>query len=194
MNESWHSIGGDSDMMKHSRLLRIGQRAFLKLVLIPVRLTALFNHRLYMVGYLPILRAYGMKISGVPRFISPTCYFDDIDHISLGDRVVISSDVCLLTHDYSLTTGLLSIGQKPPTDIARVRAIDVGNNVFIGWGSILLPGTRIGDNVVIGAGSVVRGEVPSDSVVIGNPAQIIGKLTDYVQRWTAEIECRVRRD
>lgn len=49
----------------------------------------------------------------------------------------------------------------------------IGNDVWIGTGTTILPGARIGDGVIIGAGSVVRGEIPPFSIVAGNPAQII---------------------
>lgn len=49
----------------------------------------------------------------------------------------------------------------------------VKDNVFIGAGAILLPGTIIGENSIVGAGAVVKGEIPPCSVVIGNPCKII---------------------
>lgn len=52
----------------------------------------------------------------------------------------------------------------------------IGNNVWIGGSSTILPGVTVGDNVVIGAGSVVTRDVPSDVVVGGNPARIIKRL------------------
>ncbi|MFO8002072.1 MAG: hypothetical protein R6U46_12565 [Marinilabilia sp.] len=52
----------------------------------------------------------------------------------------------------------------------------VGNNVCIGINVILLPNTEIGDNCIIGAGSVVKGKIPPDSVVFGNPAKVIMPL------------------
>ncbi|MDI9553531.1 MAG: DapH/DapD/GlmU-related protein, partial [Bacteroidota bacterium] len=53
--------------------------------------------------------------------------------------------------------------------------IVIGNNVFIGINSIILSNTSIGDNCIVGAGSVVRGKFPENSVLAGNPAQIISK-------------------
>ena len=69
-----------------------------------------------------------------------------------------------------LTTALISINEKPKTDIAFVKQIEIGNNVFTGKKTIIMPGAQIGDNVIIGAGSVVRGKVESNSILIGNPA------------------------
>ncbi len=66
--------------------------------------------------------------------------------------------------------------------------VHIGNNVFIGTGSIVLPGTIIGDDCIIGAGSIVRGSIPSDSLVIGNPAQIVGSTSQYISRHKERLE------
>lgn len=63
--------------------------------------------------------------------------------------------------------------------------ITVGNNVFIGLGSIILPGVTIGDDVVIGAGSLVNKDIPSQSVAAGVPAKVVSSLEDYRQRSVA---------
>jgi len=55
--------------------------------------------------------------------------------------------------------------------------IKLGNNVFIGNNSIILLNTTIGNNCIIGAGSVVRGQFPDDSVIVGNPAQVMMKTS-----------------
>lgn len=129
-----------------------------------------------------LLKAEGLEMTGVPRFIAKSVKFDDFDMITLGDRVVISSNVIFLTHDYSYTTGLIAIDEKPKTDIGILGPIKVGNNVFIGMNSILLPGTSIGDNVIIGAGSVVRGKVPENVVVSGNPAIIVSDIQSHITK------------
>nr|KJZ05833.1 hypothetical protein TW77_21475 [Pseudoalteromonas rubra] len=54
--------------------------------------------------------------------------------------------------------------------------IELGENVFIGAGSVILPRIKVGSNVVVGAGSVVTKDIPSDSIVYGNPARIKGEV------------------
>lgn len=159
-----------------------------------ISIVCYFNHRQFMKLYIPLLREMGIKFTGVPRYIGKDVLFDDFDKIQLGDRVVVSNDCHFLTHDYSYTTALISLGQTPPTDRAIVRGITVGNNVFIGKKSIIMPNTTIGNNVIIGAGSVVRGLIPNDSVVIGNPAKVIGKVTDLAQKWSCMNPQYVRID
>ncbi|MCK1341635.1 acyltransferase [Bradyrhizobium sp. 38] len=158
---------------------RIGLH-LLKVALIPLEN---LNPRAYMKLYVPILSAYGLHLNGFPRYISLRARFDDFEHITLGERTVISKYVILLTHDYSLTTALIAIGEPPSTDIAIKREIKIGSNVFIGMNAVILPGTQIGDDVIVGAGSVVRGIIPSDSIVVGNPAERVGSLRDHPERW-----------
>ena len=61
-------------------------------------------------------------------------------------------------------------------DMVSKKDVIIGNNVWIGWGSIILKGTIIGDNCVIGAGSLVSGEFPDNVVIAGNPARIIKRI------------------
>ncbi|MDO4893230.1 MAG: DapH/DapD/GlmU-related protein [Eubacteriales bacterium] len=57
--------------------------------------------------------------------------------------------------------------------------IEIGNNVFIGMNTIVLPGVKIGNNVVIGAGSIVSKDIPNNSVACGIPARVIETLDEY---------------
>lgn len=146
------------------------------------------NPRLYMSLYTKLLSSYGLNMSGFPRYISTKVKFDDFSRIFLGERVVISENVVLLTHDYSLTTGLISISEEPSSDTAFLGNIKIGSNVFIGMGSILLPGVEIGDNVIIGAGSIVRGIIPTNSIVKGNPAIVVSELKEKANYWKSKLE------
>ena len=137
------------------------------------------DHRIYMKLYNRLLNTTGLKINGVPRFIAKSVKFDDFDLIELGDNLIVSSNVMFLTHDYSYTTALISIGEKPETDIGVLGKIIVGNNVFIGMNVLLLPGVTIGNNVIIGAGSIVRGSIPDDSIVSGNPAKVVKDIKEH---------------
>jgi acetyltransferase-like isoleucine patch superfamily enzyme len=65
-------------------------------------------------------------------------------------------------------------------DQAEIEApIMIGDDVWIGPYSVIMKGVTIGNNCIIGAGSVVRRDVPSDSLAYGNPARVVGK----VDRW-----------
>lgn len=63
-----------------------------------------------------------------------------------------------------------------------LKDIYIGNNSFIGARVSLLPGTIVGKDCIIGAGSVVKGIIPDGSVVVGNPAHVIGRTTDFANK------------
>lgn len=70
------------------------------------------------------------------------------------------------------------------TDYDTGRPV-IGNDVFIGTGAIVIGNVRIGDHVVIAAASLVREDIPSCSLVAGNPARIIRSITpDHVRLMT----------
>jgi len=96
--------------------------------------------------------------------------------ISIGNNVTVTSGVKLLTHDGAAWLIRDKKGRR-----YLFRKVTIGNNVFIGVNSIVMPGVRIGNNVIIAAGSVVTKSVPNHSIVGGNPAKIIGNYKDYEQ-------------
>lgn len=83
------------------------------------------------------------------------------EKIEIGDNVQFSPNVQIYDHDHDFRAeGGISAGKY------KTNPIKIGNNVWIGANSIILCGTTIGDNCVIGAGSVVKGDYPSESVII----------------------------
>jgi acetyltransferase-like isoleucine patch superfamily enzyme len=97
--------------------------------------------------------------------------------ISIGDRVTIATDVLLMTHDGATWLVRDDRGRR-----YKYGRVEIGNDVFIGAQSVIMPGVRIGDRVVVGAGSVVTKSVPSGAIVAGVPAKIIGRFDDYERR------------
>lgn len=89
---------------------------------------------------------------------------------------MITKGVRFLTHDGSMSV-LQKIGLREK-GLGRFGKIKVGNNVFIGWNSIIMPGITIGNNVIIGAGSIVTHDIPNNSVVAGIPARIIQSVEE----------------
>ena len=149
-----------------------------------------FDVDLYVSQYTKYLKKQGIDFfgeKGTVKMIETSAYFDGTDYslIHIGDNATISRNVVFLTHDYSLNTALASIGLavgRHEGEYHFRRQIRVGNNVFIGAGATLLGGAEIGDNCIIGACSVVKGKIPSGSIVVGNPCKIIGKTEDYARK------------
>lgn len=93
--------------------------------------------------------------------------------ITIGDNVTLAPRVHILAHDASTKTFL---------NYTKIGKVTIGNNVFVGASTIVLPGVTIGNNVIIGAGSVVTKDVPDNTVVAGVPAKKICNLDDYLDK------------
>lgn len=91
--------------------------------------------------------------------------------ITIGDRVTLAPRVHILAHDAST---------KRILGYSLISKVSIGNDCFVGAGSIILPGVHIGNNVIIGAGSMVTKSIPDNSVAVGNPAKVICSYDEYV--------------
>ncbi|OQC00518.1 MAG: Galactoside O-acetyltransferase [Firmicutes bacterium ADurb.Bin099] len=101
--------------------------------------------------------------------------------ISIGNQVRITSGVSFVTHD-----GGMYVLRNKYADMAQADyfgKICIGNNVFIGVNTMILPGVTIGDNVVIGAGSIVTKSIPSNCVACGVPAKQIKGIESYYEKY-----------
>ncbi len=121
-------------------------------------------------------RSLGVAIGIDCRIIS-TYWGTEPFLIRIGNRVTISDGVRFLTHDGSSWLARDSNGRR-----FFYRRIEIGNNVFVGIDTVILPGVKIGDNVIIGAGTIVTKSIPSGVVVAGNPARILGSFADLEKK------------
>lgn len=117
-----------------------------------------------------MLRQEGVRI-GEHCAIYTTLFSTEPYLVEIGDHVAISAGTRFITHD-----GSVWLFEDHP-DMDLFGEIRVGNNTYFGTDCVILPGTRIGSNCIIGSGSVVRGVVPDDSVVFGNPARVVMKTS-----------------
>ncbi|MGL4992931.1 MAG: acyltransferase [Bacteroidales bacterium] len=93
--------------------------------------------------------------------------------IEIGDDVTLAPRVHILAHDASLCNHL---------GYARIGQVIIGNNVFIGAESVVLPNVRIGNNVIIGANSTVSKDIPDGMVAVGSPARVICTTEEYLRK------------
>ena len=111
--------------------------------------------------------------------------------IKLGDYVAVASNVSFYTHD-GVHTILGQNNEVLPDNLKdhkfgeSIGCIEIGNHVFLAANVSIGYNTRIGDNVVVTAGSVVTNDIPSNSVVRGNPAKVVCSLTQFLQMKAAK--------
>jgi maltose O-acetyltransferase len=130
----------------------------------------------------PFFCDYGENIYiGADSFINVNCVFLDSAEIRVGANALIGPGVQLLTpthplraEDRIVSTDKRRADQSPYRTSAS--PVCIGDNVWIGGGTLVLPGVTIGDNVTIGAGSIVTADVPSDSLALGQPCRVIRSL------------------
>lgn len=113
----------------------------------------------------------GVKFKGPAKYIHHDVYLDNLGGVFIGKGLVMSTKSVVLTHDYSPI--VFEVIGKYEKRKSYITPVTIGENVFIGAGAIVLPGSNIGNNCIIGAGCVVKGDIPDNSVVIGNPCRII---------------------
>ncbi len=109
-----------------------------------------------------------VRLTGYPNFGSEPFL------IRLGSHITIAANVAFVNHD-----GGVRVFRRELPDMHVYDQITVGDNVFIGMGSIILAGVTIGDNCVIGAGSVVTRDIPPGSVAAGVPCRLIKTYEEY---------------
>ncbi|WP_343347201.1 acyltransferase [Terrisporobacter petrolearius] len=93
--------------------------------------------------------------------------------ITIGDNVTLAPRVHIIAHDAST---------KEFLDYTKIGRVNIGNKVFIGAESVVLPNVKIGDNVIIGANSTVTKNILSGCVYAGNPAKFICTTEEYINK------------
>ncbi|MCC6126719.1 MAG: acyltransferase [Pirellulales bacterium] len=96
--------------------------------------------------------------------------------ITIGNNVHITAGCAFVTHD----GGTLILRQEVP-DLEWTAPIAIGNDVYLGVRTLILPGVTIGNRCIIGAGSVVTKSIPDNSVAAGVPARVIKSTDEYLE-------------
>ncbi len=94
----------------------------------------------------------------------------DDGHIYIGDCVMFGPHVTVATANHPVNPELRLKAYQYNRDV------HIGNNVWIGAGTVIVPGVTIGDNSVIGAGSVVTKDIPANVVAVGNPCRVMREI------------------
>jgi maltose O-acetyltransferase len=137
----------------------------------------------------PFYCDYGHNIEvGKNTFINYNCTIIDVGKVVIGDYCQIAPNVSIYTAGHPVHPAARNTAYEYGIDIT------IGNNVWIGGNSVIMPGIHIGDNVVIGAGSIVTKDIPAWTVAAGNPCRVIRKITEddrytYYKGVPADEEC-----
>ena len=132
-------------------------------------------------SYVAYLRSKGMVIGDNTVIYSPRhSVVDDTRPwmVEIGCNVSITEGVTILTHGYDWSVFKGMYGDV----LGSAGRVKIGDNVFIGMNSTILKGVTIGDNVVIGANSLINKDVPSNSVVVGNPQRVVCTIDEYLEK------------
>jgi maltose O-acetyltransferase len=118
-------------------------------------------------------------------WLQPPFYCDYGSNIELGDRVffnfncIVLDVCCVKIGDYTqFGPGVQILTPMHPFNAELRRKQEIGSDVWVGGGALILPGVRIGSRTVIGAGSVVTRDIPDGVFAAGNPCRVIREITD----------------
>lgn len=119
----------------------------------------------------PLFCTYGYNTTvGDHFFLNVNCKLMDSGKITIGSHVFIAPNVCIITEEHTMDV------EQRLAGLEYTHPVNIGDNVWICAGVIVLPGVTIGANSVIGAGSVVTRDIPPDSLAVGNPCRVIRSL------------------
>ncbi len=119
----------------------------------------------------PFYCDYGYNIEvGENFYANYGCVILDVNKVQIGDNVLLGPNVQIYTATHPIDPTARLTGKE------YAKPIVIGNNVWIGGGTIICPGVKIGDNVTIGAASVVTKDIPDSVIAVGNPCRVIREI------------------
>lgn len=104
------------------------------------------------------------------------CALSSRSKITIGKHVNLGGNVRIYDHDFhALEPEFRRLGQKEQEPHVRASPVEIGDDVFVGANAMILKGVRLGARSIVAAGAIVfKGEYPPDSMLVGNPAKIVG--------------------
>jgi acetyltransferase-like isoleucine patch superfamily enzyme len=122
---------------------------------------------------------------GEKTVIGQECTISAYQRVRIGEQCVIADRAMFIDFDH----GVVEVERPIRVQGIYKRDVEVGSNVWVGYGACILRGVRVGDNAVVGTNSVVTKDVPANAVVAGIPARIIRMREIPEQlRWPDPVE------
>jgi acetyltransferase-like isoleucine patch superfamily enzyme len=122
---------------------------------------------------------------GAKTVMGQECTISAYQHVRIGEECVIADRAMFIDFDH----GIVEVERPIRLQGIYKRDVEVGNNVWIGYGACILRGVSVGDNSVIGTNAVVTKDVPANAVVAGIPARIVRmRETPHELRWANPVE------
>ena len=106
---------------------------------------------------------------GAKTVMGQECTISAFQHVAIGRECIVADRVMLIDFDH----GMVEVERPIRLQGIYKRDVDVGHNVWIGYGACLLRGVTVGDNAIVGTSAVVTKAVPANAVVGGVPARVI---------------------
>ena len=122
---------------------------------------------------------------GAKTVMGQECTISAYQHVRIGEQCVIADRAMFIDFDH----GVVEVERPIRLQGIYKRDVEVGNNVWIGYGACILRGVRVGDNSVIGTNAVVTRDVPANAVVGGVPARVL-RMREAPRdlRWARPVE------
>lgn len=141
----------------------------------------ILGYRATSASYIAYLKKIGVRVGNDVVLFRPMNTTIDIQNphlLKIGNHVMITGPVTILTHDYSWSV----LKRKYGEILGNQQETVLEDNIFVGWGATILAGSHIGANSIIGAGSLVSGNLEGNAVYAGNPAHKIMSIEDYYKK------------
>ncbi|MEK6271878.1 MAG: acyltransferase [Actinomycetota bacterium] len=127
----------------------------------------------------------GEVIIGDKTVLGQECTISAYKHVRIGEQCVIADRAMFIDFDH----GMAEVDRTIRKQGIYKRDVDVGSNVWIGYGACVLRGVQVGDNAVIGTNAVVTADVPANAVVGGVPAKVLRmREPPSTLRWRDPVE------
>jgi acetyltransferase-like isoleucine patch superfamily enzyme len=127
----------------------------------------------------------GVVEIGAKTVIGQECTISAYQRVRIGEQCVIADRAMFIDFDH----GVVEVERSIREQGIYKRDVEVGSNVWIGYGACILRGVRVGDNSIVGTNSVVTRDVPANAVVAGIPARVIRmREAPREMRWARPVE------